>query len=123
MNANIAEMINIHADPNPIDAFITIQNAGLRLKIQPQDGGKISELFAVSLGRNLLAEASPEAILTLENERRFSVSGWMRLSPLWNPGVRYRLWAMPGERQGTAPSVRNDDVNSGLQMAAVDIFV
>jgi len=68
-----------------MDAALTVLNAGVRLSIHPRSGGKISEVFAVSLGRNLLAEPSPEAVLALENGRQFSVSGWDEAFPTLEP--------------------------------------
>lgn len=60
---------------------VEITSNTFRLRALPEQGGKISELFAVSAGRNLLLPELPSAGLPLPDGATFSVSGWDECLP------------------------------------------
>jgi len=83
-----------------------IETDEFRITADPHRGGKIVEIFAYRLRRNLLAEERPDAILRLEKDAVFSVAGWDEAFPTLEPSGGYPTL---GQAWRTAADCRSVD--------------
>ena len=120
---------------------VTVESEQFRLRFLPEQGGKVDEIYAHHLRRNLLLPLHPAAALPLPDGAVFSVNGWDECLPTvaasagapdlghaWRTAPEYGLagsrlftrWTVPGWQLERAVNLRANGLAAHYVMTNVD---